>query len=110
MPYNEALADKIRMIAKRRRGITEKKMFGGLCFLVNRNMCCGVEKDRLVVRVGPDNYSRALKEKNVKPMDFTGRPLKGFVYVLAPTIKRKTSLSRWINLGIEFAKSLPKKS
>ena len=110
MPYNEALADKIRMIVKRRRGITEKKMFGGLCFLQNGNMCCGVEKERLVVRVGPDGYSRAMKEKNVRPMDFTGRPLKGFVYVMPKSLKRKASLTRWINLGLDFARSLPKKS
>ena len=109
MPYDERLAERVTSILKRKRGITHKKMFGGLCYLVNGNMCCGVEKDRLVVRVGPDKYEEVLKRKHVRPMDFTGRPLKGFVYVTAPGLKRSDALKKWVDLGVEFAKSLPKK-
>ena len=109
MPYDERLAERVSACLKRRRGITQKKMFGGLCYLVNGNMCCGVEKDRLVVRVGQDQYEDALRRKHVKPMDFTDRPLKGFVYVTASGLKRSDTLKKWVDLGVEFAKSLPKK-
>ena len=109
MAYSESLADKIRSILKKRRGVTEKKMFGGLCFLIDGKMCCGVEKNRLVVRVGPKNYATLLKRKHVRPMDFTGRPLTGFVYVLPQALKTKTTLAWWIDLGLQWARSLPKK-
>jgi len=82
MAFDERLAQRIRQILKGARGVTEKRMFGGLCFLVRGKMCCGVERDHLVVRVGPEQYERALSKPHARPMDFTGRPLKGFVYGL----------------------------
>ena len=109
MPFDEALADRVRRLLKRRRGVTEKRMFGGLCFLLNGNMCCGVERDRLVVRVGPNQYERALAKPHARPMDFTGRPLTGFVYVDARGCRSAAALKSWLMLGARFAESLPKK-
>ncbi len=109
MAYDEALAERVKLILKRKRSVTEKKMFGGLCFMVNGNMACGVEKKKLVVRVGSDDYETALKRKHVRKMDFTGRPLKGFVYVLPEGLSRADSLNLWVNKGIQYAQSLPKK-
>ena len=109
MAYDEKLADQIRDQFKGKGRITEKKMFGGLCFMMNGNMTCGVEKDNLVVRVGPDQYDWALKQKHTRPMDFTGRPLKGFVYVLPQGIKTPSSLKKWLDLATDFVNSLPSK-
>jgi TfoX/Sxy family transcriptional regulator of competence genes len=109
MPYDEILADRVEALLKNKRSVTEKKMFGGLCFMVNGNMACGVEKNKLVVRVGPGNYEKILKQKYVRKMDFTGKPLKGFIYVMPEGLRRTDSLQKWIDKGIQFARSLPKK-
>lgn len=109
MPCNEKLVERIRKELKRKKGIAERKMFGGICFSVNGNMACGVEKNNLVVRVELDNYIKALKSKYTRPMDFTGKPLRGFIYVLESGYKSSQSLKKWINLSFEFAKSLPSK-
>ena len=110
MPYDEKLAQKVRRQFKRTKGITEKKMFGGICFMVNGNMACGVERNNLVIRVGPDNYEEALKKPHARPMDFTGRPLRGFVYVSPEGYKTPINLKKWIEFGINFVQSLPAKS
>lgn len=109
MSYDETLADRVEALLKGKRSVTRKRMFGGLCFMVNGNMACGVEKNKLVVRVGPDNYEKILKQKYVRKMDFTGKPLKGFIYVMPDGLRRTDSLQKWIDKGIQFAKSLPKK-
>ena len=109
MAYAEVVADRIRKAFAKKKGITEKKMFGGICFMMNGNMICGVEKDNLVVRVGPNQYDWALKQKHTRPMDFTGRPLKGFVYVLPQGIKTPSSLKKWLDLATDFVRSLPSK-
>lgn len=109
MAYDEKLAERVRKTLGRRRGVTEKKMFGGLCFLVNGNMACGVEKENLVIRVGPEHYERALSRPEARPMDFTGRALKGFVYVSPPGFRTAAALKKWVELGAGFARSLPKK-
>ena len=109
MAYNEKLAERIRKILKRRRNVCEKKMFGGLAFLLNGHMFCGVNKNNLMVRVGPERYDEALDEPHARPMDFTGRPLTGFVYVGPGGHRTEKSLTRWVNLAISFAASLPKK-
>lgn len=109
MAYDENLADRVKAVLKGRRSVTEKKMFGGLCFMVNGNMACGVERNKLVVRVGPDDYEKILKQKHVRKMDFTGKPLKGFIYVMPDGLRRADSLKKWVNKGIQFAKTLPKK-
>lgn len=109
MAYDEILVDRISALLKSKRLITVKKMFGGLCFMVNGNMACGVEKNKLVVRVGPDNYQEALKQNHVRKMDFTDKPLKGYIYVMPAGLRRTDSLQRWIDKRIQFARSLPKK-
>lgn len=109
MAFDEQLADRIKSIIKGKHGLTEKKMFGGLAFLVNGRMACGVQNKKLMVRVGPVKYEEALKKKYVKKMDFTGRPLKGFIYVMPLGLKRKESLNYWIEAALDYVKSLPKK-
>ena len=109
MPFDEQLAQRVRQMLKGKRGVTERRMFGGLCFLLRGNMCFGVERDRLVVRVGPEQYARALSKPHARPMDFTGRPLKGFVYVSAKGNRTAASLKAWIARSLDFVGSLPSK-
>lgn len=84
-------------------------MFGGMAFLFNGNMCFGVVKDDLMVRVGPELYEEALALPNVRPMDFTHRPMKGFVFVDSKGWSRHATLSKWLEMGLEYAASLPRK-
>ncbi len=109
MAYDETLATRVRTALKTTPGAVEKKMFGGLCFLISGNMCCGVVGDELMVRVGSDNYEDALAHAHVREMDFTGRPLKGMVYVGTVGLKSDASLARWVEKGVAFASSLPPK-
>lgn len=109
MPYNEKLAERIRRALARHRGITEKKMFGGVAFLLRGHMCCGAVKDNLVVRVGPERYQEALVEPHARPMDFTGRPLRGFVFVAPGGHKTDKALAKWVTKAVDFASSLPAK-
>ncbi|MEO6253686.1 MAG: TfoX/Sxy family protein [Ferruginibacter sp.] len=113
MSFNEKLADRIRaMIAETETRITEKKMFGGLCFMVNDKMCLGVEKERLMVRLDPAKYDEVIKKEGCRPMDFTGKVMKGFVFVDLDVLNTKKILAYWINLALEFnkiAKSSKKK-
>jgi len=109
MAYDEKLAERIRSIMKRRKGITEKKMFGGICLLLNGNMIGGVVNDDLMIRVGPDAYEEALKQKHARPMDFTGKPLKGMVYVGPKGVARDEDLKKWLERGLKFGQSLPAK-
>jgi TfoX/Sxy family transcriptional regulator of competence genes len=108
MAYDEKLAERVRVALEGRRGVSEKKMFGGLCFLVRGNMACGIVGDELMVRVGPDAYEDALARKHAREMDFTGRALKGMVYVAKPGL-RSTALRGWVDRGFDFAHSLPAK-
>ncbi|MBI4597031.1 MAG: TfoX/Sxy family protein [Candidatus Omnitrophica bacterium] len=109
MAYNEPLASRVRHVLARRKGLTEKQMFGGLAFLLHGKMCCGVLQDKLVVRVGPAHYEEALKEPHTRPMDFTGRPLRGFVYVLPRGVQSPAALKGWVDLTLRHAASLPTK-
>jgi len=109
MACNAALVERIEKLLRRRRSVTQKKMFGGVCFLVNGNMCCGVERDKLVVRVRLEQYEQLLRRRHVKPMDFTGRPLRGFVYVLPQGLQSRAALKMWIDRGLRYAKSVPAK-
>jgi TfoX/Sxy family transcriptional regulator of competence genes len=108
MAYDEQLAERVRKKLELRKGVTEKKMFGGLSFLLHGKMCCGVLGDDLIVRIQPKDYESALQEASVRPMDFTGRPLKGFIYVGPEGCQTEEALSRWIEHGVEFVLSLPK--
>ncbi|MGB5705090.1 MAG: TfoX/Sxy family protein [Polyangiales bacterium] len=109
MAYDEKLAERVREVLARRRGVSEKKMFGGLAFLVNGHMACGVQGEDLMVRVGPDDYEDALKKAGARPMDFTGRPLKGMIYVGPRGHRRAPSLKTWIERGLSYVRSLPPK-
>lgn len=107
MTYNEELVEKVRGLLQENDGLTEKQMFGGLAFMLNGNMACGVIGEELMVRVGPDNYQEALAERYTRPMDYTGRPLKGMVYVEEDAVA--ADLDEWVGRGVEFAGSLPPK-
>ncbi len=107
MNYSEVLAEKVRDLLQENEGLTEKQMFGGLAFMLNGNMACGVVGEELMVRVGPENYDTALSERYTRPMDYTGRPLKGMVYVEEDAIA--ADLDGWVNRGVEFAGNLPPK-
>jgi len=109
MAYNEELADRVRVVLAVRKDVTERKMFGGLSFMLGGNMCCGVIKDDLVVRVGPDRYEDTLAEPHARPMDFTGRPLRGMVYVGPEGCRTDRAVAKWVRRAVEFAASLPKK-
>lgn len=109
MVYNEQLAAKTRALISRRRGFSEKKMFGGMAYLINGNMCCGVLKDDLVVRVDPKEYETTLAMPNARPMDFTGRTIRGFVYVDSKGWSKGEALKKWVEMGVKYASSLPKK-
>jgi TfoX/Sxy family transcriptional regulator of competence genes len=102
MSYDENLATRIRALLAERDDVVEKKMFGGLCFMVNGAMCCGLTKSDFMVRVGADHYEEALAQPHARPMDFTGRPLKGMVYVAPEGLRTKAALARWVRRGIEF--------
>lgn len=106
MAYDEKLAERIRALLKGKRGITEKKMFGGIAILRNGKMCCGVLKQDLVARIGADGYDKALARPHVRPMDFTGRPMKGYVYVAPAAIRDKRSLRRWVEACLAHARML----
>lgn len=109
MAYDEGLAQRIRESLDERTDVAERKMFGGLAFLIGGNMCVGVVGDELMVRVGPEAYDEAVRRPHARKMDFTGRPMNGFVYVGTPAIGTDAGLRRWIERGLRFAASLPAK-
>lgn len=108
MPYDEGLAQRVRELIGT-DVVIEKKMFGGLAFMINGNMSVGVLRNDLMVRVGPENYRQALSEDDAREMDFTGKPLKGFVYVNEKSLDSDDRLQFWVNQGRDFALSLPPK-
>lgn len=105
---NEALAARLRQALAGRRGITEKKMFGGVCFLLRGNMLCGMGEDKFMFRVGRDQDAAALKRPGAKPMDFTGRPMQGFVWV-DPGQCDARALKTWIAMADAYVGALPAK-
>lgn len=109
MAYDARLAERIRLILSDRDDLSERKMFGGVAFMLHGNMCIGVNGDELMVRVGPDRYGKAVQRKHAREMDFTGRALKGFVYVSAAGVGSRAALTSWIEAGVAFADRLPPK-
>src|SRR5882672_3660724 len=109
MAYDERLAERVRKTLGETRGLIERRMFGGLCFEMGGHMCCGILGQELVVRVGPIGYDLALRRSHARPMDFTGKPLRGFVYVSSDGLKDLRSIRRWVGEGVRYASSLPKK-
>ena len=109
MPFDEKLAGRIRAIFTGRKDTSEKKMFGGIAFMLNGHMCCGVINDLLMARVGPGQYEAALSLPHTKPMDFTGKPMKGYVYVAPEGYKSDEDLKKWVERCMEFVSTLPEK-
>ena len=110
MAYNEKLAERIRKILQFEKGFDEKKMFGGICYLLHGNMVCGILKNDLIVRVGQKDYADILTLPYTREFDITGRPMKGWVLVSASGIASDKALKGWIEKGISFVKSLPPKN
>lgn len=110
MPYSESLAERIRFIVGRRRGIVEKKMFGGVVFLLNGNMLVGVWKDSLIARLGRDAAPAALEEESVVEFDVTGTPMRGWVMIEADGLESDRKLAEWIDRATDFVATLPKKA
>jgi hypothetical protein len=108
MAYDEGLAERVRdaLVPANAREI---RMFGGLAFMVRDHMCCGVMAGALMARVGPDAYPAALRRAHVRKMEFTGRPLVGYVLVDPPGIEADEDLTRWLDACVTFARSLPAK-
>jgi TfoX/Sxy family transcriptional regulator of competence genes len=109
LAYDEQLAARVRELLTPHDGLTEKRMFGGISFMLRGNMCCGIVRGDLIVRVGPEQYEAALMEPHARPMDFTGRPMKGVVYVGPAGYRSDKALAKWLKRGVDFAASLPPK-
>jgi TfoX/Sxy family transcriptional regulator of competence genes len=108
MAYDEKLAERVRVVVGAEQGLSERKMFGGLAFMLEGHMFCGIVGSDLMLRLGPEGADTALDRPHVRPMDFTGRPLAGMVYV-APEGLRGAALRRWVEQAAAFARTLPPK-
>ena len=106
---DEVLIERIRLVLKRRKGFSEQKMFGGICFMINGNMCCGSWKGSLIVRLDRVNHDATQAEPHVKPMDITGKIMKGWALVKPAGIKSDDDLRKWLRRAAKFAGSLPAK-
>ena len=108
--FDEQLAARVRTRLGNPSGLTEKKMFGGLAFLLHGNMCCGVHGHELIVRLDPNETDRALAEPGTRRFDLTGRPMKGWILVASDALATDAALGRWVDVSRRFAESLPAKS
>jgi hypothetical protein len=109
MAYSDELAGRVRRALSRRKGFSERKMFGGICYMLSGNMCCGVLGDEVIIRLGPERAEETLKKKHTRVFDMTGRAMKGFVVVTAEGIRTDDALKRWIKEAADYAASLPPK-
>jgi TfoX/Sxy family transcriptional regulator of competence genes len=109
MAYNERLAGRIRGIVGDIPGVTKRKMFGGIAFMLNGNMFCGVTRDDLMARVGPERFAEALSQLGARPMEFTGRPMKGMAFVAPEGYATDEQLRCWVEQTLDFVRSLPPK-
>ena len=109
MAYDEELAARVRGVLSVMEGVSERKMFGGLAFMLNGNMCCGVDQTNLMLRVGPERYDETLAKPHAGLFDFTGRPMRGFVYVSQEGFGTPDTLQKWVGMAVDFAGSLPPK-
>jgi TfoX/Sxy family transcriptional regulator of competence genes len=108
--YDESVAQRVRDAIAGRDGLSERKMFGGLCLMLHGNMFAGVINDELMLRVGPDNSDALLGQPGARPMDFTGRPMKGYLYVEPAAFATPETLTSWLGHALGFAETLPPKS
>ena len=109
MAYDEGLAHRVGEVLAARADIIEKKMFGGVGYLLDGNMACGVHGDRLIVRVGPERYAHAQAQPHTREFDLTGRPMKGWITVGPEGYESAEELAAWVEQGLDFAGSLPPK-
>lgn len=110
MAFDEELARRVRRVLDGEGKVTEKHMFGGVAFMLRDHMCAGIVGDSLMVRIGSENFEALLDEPHARPMDFTGRAIRGFLFVDPPGIASARDLRRWVGLGVATALALPKKS
>ncbi|MEW6683381.1 MAG: TfoX/Sxy family protein [Nitrospirota bacterium] len=110
MAYDELLAERVRRVVGPRPDVTEKKMFGGVAFLLKGKMFCGIIKHDLVARIGPERYEAALGEAHVRPMDFTGRPMRGYVFVGPGGSRTEKAVKKWVERGTTFVATLEHRS
>lgn len=108
MAYDEKLVQRVRR-ALVKENVVERKMFGGLTFMVSGHMCCGVQDDRMMIRVGPDAHDRTLHRSGVKPFDVTGKPMKGMIWVEPAALRSSSQLKNWVEKGLIYIRSLPPK-
>lgn len=109
MAFDEKLADNIRKALGQKKGLVEKKMFGGIAFLLNGNMCVGVHKDALIARVDPDEMDALLKEKDARVFDLTGRPMKGWILVDRGGVATEAELKKWVMRCVKYCGTLSRK-
>ncbi len=109
MAYDEGVVQRVREVLDDCEGISEKSMFGGIAFMIDGNMCCGIVDDNLMARVGPGEYKTALAKPFVRQMDFTGKAMKGFVYVAPAGFDSDDDLKCWVDMCLAFTETLPPK-
>ncbi len=109
MAFDEGIAERLREVLAEMPEVFERKMFGGIAFMVYGHMSCGVIGDILMVRVGPEQYPEALQRPHAREMDFTGKPLNGFVYVDPPGFESDEDLASWVGMSLGFVTTLPPK-
>jgi TfoX/Sxy family transcriptional regulator of competence genes len=109
MAYDHELAARIRGIVGRKKGVTEKEMFGGVAFLLEGKMFVGIVKDDLMVRLDPDDWEKELARAHARPMDFAGKPMKGYVYVAPAGLRKDEALAAYVTRAAEFVATLPAK-
>jgi hypothetical protein len=107
--YDEALAERVRRVLVSRSDVVEKKMFGGLCFMVGGHMCCGIVRDELMLRVGSEAWEPTMALRHARVMDFTGKPMRGMVYVEPAGVRTPAAIERWVARGLAFVNTLPKR-
>ncbi|MCI0353682.1 MAG: TfoX/Sxy family protein [Acidobacteria bacterium] len=109
MAFDDKLAERIRKRLGKRAGLAEKKMFGGIAFLLRGNMCCGVHGQDMIVRLNPEQTDKALSEPGTRLFDLTGRPMKGWILVEPTELATDAALGRWVGVATKYAESLPAK-
>lgn len=109
MAYDEQLADRVRDLLAARAELSERRMFGGIGFMISGNIACGVMEDELIVRLSPEEAESALREEGTRPFDFTGRPMKGWIFVGAEAMATPEGRAGWVEAGADHAASLPPK-
>lgn len=107
MPYSKSLAARVRQALSTERGLVEKRMFGGMAFMLHGNMCLGVWEEALIARVGIHEGERALKQPHVRPFDVTGKPMRGWILIDLDGLESDRQLAEWIGLAVQFVRSLP---